>query len=157
MSQQGRLVDIASAMETLTGNTGGAITPDGAGNINVLGSAPITVTGNPGTFTLTISDDGTLATTYTADSGSATPAANNLNVLGATVSAGTTPISTIGAGSTVTINAQISQALVASDLTKVGLCNFDSSKFSVDANGFVSTPLTNTNSDYRKNFLLGGM
>lgn len=38
---------------TLTGNSGGAVSPT-AGNINVVGSGGITVTGNPGTSTLTI-------------------------------------------------------------------------------------------------------
>lgn len=50
------------------------------------------VSGNP-----TISADADVATTYTADSGSATPAANNLNVLGGT------GIDTSGSGSTLTI------------------------------------------------------
>lgn len=44
-------------VQTLTGNSGGAV-PPAAGNINVLGSGSITVTGNPGTSTLTISDTG---------------------------------------------------------------------------------------------------
>lgn len=39
---------------TLTGNTGGAVGPDGAGNINFPGATLYTVTGNPGTNTLTI-------------------------------------------------------------------------------------------------------
>lgn len=39
---------------TLTGNSGGAVSPS-VGNINVVGSGAITVTGNPGTSTLTIS------------------------------------------------------------------------------------------------------
>lgn len=42
-------------VETLTGNTGGAIPPDVANNINVIGSGGISVAGNPGTHTLTIS------------------------------------------------------------------------------------------------------
>ncbi len=42
---------------TLTGNSGGAVPPT-AGNINVVGSGAITVTGNPGTSTLTITDTG---------------------------------------------------------------------------------------------------
>jgi len=41
-------------VETLTGNTGGAVGPTG-NNINVIGVGPILVTGNPGTSTLTIS------------------------------------------------------------------------------------------------------
>ncbi len=38
----------------LTGNTGGPIGPN-VGNINIIGTSPITVTGNAGTNTLTIS------------------------------------------------------------------------------------------------------
>jgi hypothetical protein len=45
------------AVETLTGNTGGPVGPT-LNNINVLGSGPITVSGNPGTSTLTISYTG---------------------------------------------------------------------------------------------------
>jgi len=97
MSQSGRYIQGSGAapVETLTGNTGGAVPPTG-GNINVVGSAPITVTGNPGTSTLTIDSDGTLAITYTCDVGSATPAADNLNVFGGN------GIATSGAGSTIT-------------------------------------------------------
>lgn len=41
---------------TLTGNSGGAVSPNGAGNINVVGDGTtITVVDNPGTNTLTIS------------------------------------------------------------------------------------------------------
>lgn len=38
---------------TLTGNVGGAVSPT-VGNINVIGSGGVVVTGNPGTSTLTI-------------------------------------------------------------------------------------------------------
>lgn len=98
MSQQGRLVDAPSDLETLTGNSGGPVGADGAGNINVVGSGTVSVTGNPGTNTLTITDTGTVATTYTTDSGSATPAANILNVLGGT------GISTSASGNTITFD-----------------------------------------------------
>lgn len=43
-------------IETLTGNSGGAVGPDGASNVNILGSGNIDVAGNPGTNTLTISE-----------------------------------------------------------------------------------------------------
>lgn len=43
-------------VETLTGNTGGAVPPDGSDNINVVGDGTTcTVAGNAGTNTLTIS------------------------------------------------------------------------------------------------------
>lgn len=105
MSQQGRLVDAPSDLETLTGNTGGAVGSDATGNIDIVGSGTVTVTGNPGTNTLTITDTGTVATTYTTDSGNATPAANILNVLGGT------GVSTSGAGNTVTIDASATTPL----------------------------------------------
>lgn len=57
---------------------------------------------------------------------------------GATVAAGTNPVRTDGTGpNTMAVEVQISQAIVATDATKVGLCNFNSSHFTVDANGFV--------------------
>lgn len=45
--------DLAGVL-TLTGNSGGAVGPS-AGNINVVGTGSVAVTGNPGTNTLTIS------------------------------------------------------------------------------------------------------
>jgi hypothetical protein len=57
---------------------------------------------------------------------------------GAVVAAGTNPVRTDGTGAnTMALEVQISQAVAASDATKIGLSNFDSSQFSVDANGFV--------------------
>lgn len=77
--------------------------------------------------------------TITGDSGGAlSPTAGNWNIIGGTVAAGTSPLKTAGSGSTLTINAQRSQALASADATKVGLSNFNSAQFSVDANGFVS-------------------
>lgn len=46
-----------AVVETLTGNSGGAVGPTG-NNINVVGSGSVTVAGNPGTSTLTISTTG---------------------------------------------------------------------------------------------------
>lgn len=87
-----------AGIETLTGNFGGAVGADALKNIDVLGVPPYVVTGNPGAWTLTISDDGTMATTYTTDAGNAIPAANTLNIVGGL------NVNTTGAGSTVTIN-----------------------------------------------------
>lgn len=75
--------------------------------------------------------------TFTTNSGVAVPAANNLNVLGGVVAAGTNPFRSIGSGSTVTYQAQISQAIAASNATNIGLSAFNSAQFTVDANGFV--------------------
>lgn len=46
-------------VQTLTGNSGGAVGPS-AGNINVVGSGGVVVTGNPGTHTLTVSSAGSV-------------------------------------------------------------------------------------------------
>jgi hypothetical protein len=59
MSQQGRLTTAGSGgsvVETLTGNSGGAVGPDASFNINIVGntSSGINVIGTPGTSTLTI-------------------------------------------------------------------------------------------------------
>lgn len=42
-------------VETLTGNTGGAVGPDALDNINIIGIGAVNVSGNPATNTLTIS------------------------------------------------------------------------------------------------------
>lgn len=69
MSQVGILSDSTSPgrdVETITGNTGGAVGPDASFNINLLGSGNLTVTGNPATNTLTISENSAvLLTSYT--------------------------------------------------------------------------------------------
>lgn len=46
-------------VQTLTGNSGGAVSSDGSGNINTIGGNNISVVGNPGTNTLTASVTGT--------------------------------------------------------------------------------------------------
>lgn len=89
-----------SLLQSLTGDTGGAVFPDANQNIFTLGTAGnITVTGNPGTNTLTWNIGGSVATTYQEDVGTATPALNILNVVG-----DGNFISTSGAGNTITIS-----------------------------------------------------
>lgn len=91
---------VGPIIETLTGNVGGAVGPDGANNINVVGTGGVVVTGNPGTNTLTISDSNSV--TYTEDVGTATPAAAILNVIGGAGTAGIN-INTFGSGNTIEI------------------------------------------------------
>lgn len=79
-----------------------------------------------------------IPTEFVADIGSAIPLANVLEILGTSVVAGITPVKTTGSGNTITVEVQTSQAVAASDATKIGLANFDSSTFGVDANGFVT-------------------
>lgn len=69
-----------------------------------------------------------------------TPSSGTLTFNGATVSAGTHPVRTDGTGAhTVALEVQTSQAIASTDATKIGLSAFDSARFTVDANGFVST------------------
>lgn len=97
-----------SGLNTLTGNSGGAVPPL-AGNINIVGATPYSVIGNPGAFTLTIDDNGTIATIYDTDSGVAVPASNILNIVGG---AGVT---VSGSGNTVTINANSGDLEILTD------------------------------------------
>ena len=88
-----------------------------------------------------VSTSGTgVGNTITGNSGGAlSPTAGNWNIFGAAVAAGTTPVATAGAVSTLTVNVQRSQAIGATNASNVGLAAFDSAKFTVDGNGFVST------------------
>lgn len=67
---------------------------------------------------------------------------HNFNILGTTASAGTTPFTFAGVGSTLTGKIQISQALAGADATKIGLSNFSSTDFAVAATGFVTLSTT---------------
>ena len=103
----------ATGLETLTGDIGGAVSPDAADNINVLGTATqVITTGNPATNTITLSLDGAVANSYVTDAGTATPVANVLNVLG------DHGLNTTGAGNTVT--ALINNAITLGDLAALG-------------------------------------
>lgn len=57
MSQGGRyfLGTGALPIETITGNSGGAVGPDGFGNVDITGTTPINIVGNPGTNSLAVS------------------------------------------------------------------------------------------------------
>lgn len=100
MSQAGTLITGSGpggTVQTLTGNTGGPVPPT-AFNINVVGSGVVSVAGNPGTSTLTISVSGAVASSFPTDSGTAVPVLGVLNVLGGN------NISTSGAGNTIHTN-----------------------------------------------------
>ncbi len=75
------------------------VPPDGAGNLTIAATAPITVTNDVMTNTVTIGLSGTVATSFPTDAGTAIPAAGALTIHGGL------GITTSGAGSTVTINA----------------------------------------------------
>lgn len=99
----------------------------------------ITFTTGAGTLSLQVAGGTTVGKTITGDSGGAlSPTAGNWNIVGSTVVAGTAPLVTSGSGSTLTVKAQRAQALASADSTKVGLANFSSADFTVDANGFVA-------------------
>lgn len=56
MSQMGKFSGglLGIPINTITGNTGGAVGPDVLSNVDFVGTDPIAVTGNPATWTLTI-------------------------------------------------------------------------------------------------------
>lgn len=153
MSQAGKLTEGSPTLlgiETITGDSGGAVPGTGIPvNVNLLGTAgQITVTGNPGTSTLTLSlaGGGTAIDSIGTQTGTnpITPTAGGLvTINGAVVAAGTNPVRSDGTGAnTMAIEVQTSQAIASADATKIGLCNFSSTYFVVDANGFVTESLS---------------
>jgi len=98
------LISGSGITETLTGNTGGAVFPDGSNNINVIGdTTTVNIAGNPGTHTLTVSAVAEIPTSFVTDSGTATPIAHVLRVVGGT------NVSTSGLTNTITINSTSTQ------------------------------------------------
>lgn len=61
---------------TITGNSGGAVSPDGTGNLDLVGAGGITVTGSPGSHTLTITGSSS-SISWTDESSSFTATAGN--------------------------------------------------------------------------------
>jgi hypothetical protein len=123
MSQAGSFISTTGGgnVNLLTGNTGGVIGPDGLANINVVGANIITITGNPGTNTLTatvingangqvIIGGGVnpLWATMTSTGGTIvfTPGANTLNLEASTAGASSFPTDTgtaTAAGNVLTV------------------------------------------------------
>jgi len=98
MSQSGQYTinSVSLFVQTLTGDAGGAVGPT-AGNIDLVGAGGLTITGNPGTSTLTFTIGGAIGSSFVTDAGTATPALGVLNVLGGA------NINTTGVGDTVTV------------------------------------------------------
>lgn len=81
----------------------------------------------------------TVGETITGNTGGAlSPTAGNWNILGTSTAAGAIPVQTSGSGSTLTVQVQKSQAIASTNAANVGLAAFNSTYFTVDANGFVS-------------------
>ncbi len=104
----------SGSLESLTGNSGGAVFPDASSNINVIGdTTTIDVVGNPGTNTLTVSTVGSgVVNSLTGNSGGAVfPTAGNINVLGTGV------ISVVGNPGTSTLTVTPSGDIASSFIT----------------------------------------
>lgn len=114
-------------VRTLTGNTGGPVPPDGIGNIDVVGTGGITVTGNPGTNTLTI-DDGASSSNFMEDVGFAAPIAGSINVFGTNIvtTAGNT-LNTITIGLTEGGDGQIPIGATSADPIWANITSIDMS------------------------------
>jgi hypothetical protein len=94
-------------------------TIDSFGYVSLSGTGPgLTITGNTG--------------------GPLSPTAGNWNIFGAAVAAGSTPVTTVGVASTLTVNVQRTQTIASTNAANVGLAAFNAAQFSVDGNGFVS-------------------
>jgi hypothetical protein len=75
---------------------------------------------------------------FITDDGNATAIGNEIEILGDVVANGGIPVETTATANIITINVQVGLAAVGSSIANAGLVSFDSTDFSVDANGFVS-------------------
>lgn len=90
-------------LQTLTGDSGGAVSPDGNNTINIVSSSgggfsALSFDGDPGTNTIVLNTDGTIPVQFDTDSGSSVASGGVLNVVGAS------GISVSGAGDTITVD-----------------------------------------------------
>jgi hypothetical protein len=105
------------------------------------GTQGISTSGSGNTITVTLTGNADAIEKINLQTGTSPtiPTGGQITFNGSTVAPGSNPVRTDGTGpNTMALEVQISQAIAASDATKIGLSNFDSSRFTVDANGFVS-------------------
>ena len=146
MSQAGRYtpsVVPGTYVESLTGNSGGAVYSAG-GNIFVVGDGVLaTVTGDPGTNTLEITLSASIPIDFQTDSGTAIPTLNTLIITGATTGlifdasgntvglAGTLDVLNGGTGN----NAVVAYAPICGGTTTTG--SFQSANTGISNSGYV--------------------
>jgi hypothetical protein len=137
-------------IQTVTGNSGGAVGPL-AGNINIVGDgSTATVVGNPGTNTLTISaigGGGGDLTVLAGDTGSATPTAGTITIK-ANVAAqycGAT-VEFTGSGSTIELNVSDSDnnTIIGSDSGNGTFSGTNNTVYGVDCATALTTGSNNT-------------
>jgi hypothetical protein len=130
-----------------TPSSGAVVYPNAStGNVNMTGGAGITVTGTAETLTFALAGGGTAVDSFAVQAVTApgvTPveatAAGLVTVNGAAVAAHSVPIETRSrALNAFNIEVQYAAAVAATDATKSGIAHFNSTQFSVDANGFVT-------------------
>jgi hypothetical protein len=141
-------VSVTGAITTLYTENVGTATPM-AGNLNVLGGTGVTTTGSGNTITIALSGTGAVQeigvdTASAPGTNPVTPSSGKITITGGQVAAGTTA-NVIQTDSTAadgpnkfSIEVQRSQAVASSTIGDNGVSHFNSSQFSVDANGFVS-------------------
>lgn len=106
--------------------------------LKIVGAGGITTSGLGNTITITGAGISPSLTLTGNSGGALPPALDNWNIVGSSVAAGTNPVQTSGSGSTITVNVQRAQATASSAANQAGISSFDSSVFTVDANGYVS-------------------
>lgn len=131
-----------SATVTMDGQLliGSSVAPNIRVNTLTAG-AGISITNGEGTITIASSGGSTNVDSFAMQSGTSPVVPDTTGLVtfsGGTAAAGTNPVITVGGTNTMTLTVQRSQAIAATDATKIGLAAFDSAAFSVDANGFVT-------------------
>lgn len=129
-----------------TANT--VVSPDVAGNIQLVGGAGVDITSTPASNLLTVSlTGGGVAVDQIAVQAVTAPgvtpvtptAAGQVTVNAAAVTAHSVPIETRSrALNEYNVEAQYSSANAGTDATKAGLCSFNSAQFATDANGWTT-------------------
>ena len=97
VAQWQALSSSTSSLATLTGNSGGALSPT-ASNINIVGSGGVSVAGAGSTLTISLTGGGAPIETVVADSGSVAPSGGSINLFGTA-----NEITTAGSGHTLTL------------------------------------------------------
>lgn len=132
------IINAAGKLPIGTGNT--FPTPEILGGSLISPGGTISIGYSSPNITLDLVPSGAAIESVNVQAGTTpiVPSSGAITIFGGTVSAGITPVRTFGNNANkFTTQVQISQAIAATDATKIGLAVFDSAAFDVDANGFV--------------------
>ena len=128
-------------VQTLSGNGGAKVSPDGSGNIDLIGTGGITVVSDDATHSLTINGPGTALIFHTSDNNDSSAAANVINIVqGANILTTSVPNNGNNVGIAVTPSVNLAGSLTAGTFVQATGDIISTTGDVVSSNGDITAP-----------------